>query len=96
MSSRWLAWISRRHELNLPENQRRSSSCWPPEALALYGAAQTTEDEREYLVADTKRILELDPDTDTSRNQVQRAFDTFRDEHDPGAVKSRRWNRRGV
>lgn len=52
-------------------------------ALALYGSAQTTEDEREYLVTDTKRILELDPDTNTTRNQVQRAFDTFRDEHDP-------------
>jgi hypothetical protein len=66
----------------LPENIDQLILLATRDAFALYGAASTTDDERAYLVTDTKRILELDPETDTTRKQVQRAFDTFRDEHD--------------
>ena len=66
-----------------PENIDQLILLATREAFALYGAASTTNDERAYLVTDTKRILELDPETDTTRKRVQRAFDSFRDEHDP-------------
>ena len=70
-------------KVKLPENIDQLILLATREAVALCGAASTTDDERAFLVTDTKRILELDPETDTSRKQVQQAFDTFRDEHDP-------------
>ncbi len=56
MSSRWLAWIPRRHELILSRT-KTCSSCWHPKGIGTLWLAQTSEDECEHLVADTQRIL---------------------------------------
>lgn len=53
------------------------------ETFALYGAAVSTDDERDYLREDVACILALDPDSKVDPTQIRNFLLRYLDEHDP-------------
>ena len=66
------------------------------ETFALYGAAGSTDDERDYLTEDVARILALDPDSKVDPTQIRGFFIRTSMSTTRTAVRPSRWSGRGA